>query len=220
MGSLAGSMNGSAQLTSTLSALHNLHTEANRLRPDDRAVYLQEIKDVGGLLAYIEPETSVVSGFLDQQRRIALAQQINAAILSECLDVGTGGKFSYCSVWGSKDNRAWGAGHASRNPSTTTRPIAKVVLCCLSCERLRVTTAQLQAHCSPIASHDPAVPIPLSSLSAALTDTPESEGRPVQSHLEQIVRRTHAIYATLHEHGIPTAPSWTGDAKGAGVSRI
>lgn len=47
---------------------------------------------------------------------------------------------------------------------------------------------------------------------------PESEGRPVQSHLEQIVRRTHAIYATLHEHGIDATPSWTGDAKGAGVS--
>jgi hypothetical protein len=84
MGSLAGGLNGHAELTSTLSALHNLHTEANRLRPEDRAVYLQEIKDVGGLLAYIEPETSVVSGFLDQQRRIALAQQINAAILSMC----------------------------------------------------------------------------------------------------------------------------------------
>lgn len=47
---------------------------------------------------------------------------------------------------------------------------------------------------------------------------PESEGRPVQSHLEQIVRRTHAIYATLHEQGIDAIPSWTGDAKGATVS--
>jgi len=46
-------------------------------------VYLQEIKDVGALFAYTEPETSILKGFLQQSRRIALAEQVNRAILSE-----------------------------------------------------------------------------------------------------------------------------------------
>lgn len=82
MGSLPGSSN-SSQLTNALAVLQDLWEEGNRLRPDDRAVYLGEIREASGLLAYTDPETSVVSGFLDQARRVALAQQVNAAILSE-----------------------------------------------------------------------------------------------------------------------------------------
>ncbi len=44
-------------------------------------MYLQETKDVCALLAYADPESSVLRGFLDQQRRIALAEQVNRAIL-------------------------------------------------------------------------------------------------------------------------------------------
>lgn len=83
LGSLNGSSASNSQLTAALAALQDLHTAAKRLRSDHRAVYLQEIKDVGALFAYVDPENSPVKGFLDQARRIALAQQVNAAILRE-----------------------------------------------------------------------------------------------------------------------------------------
>lgn len=53
------------------------------MNPADRAIYLQEIKDVGALFAYTDPESSILGGFLKQGRRIALAEQINRAILRE-----------------------------------------------------------------------------------------------------------------------------------------
>ncbi len=73
----------SVTLTHALTAAQGLHSEAKKLPPDVRAVYLQEIKDVGALFAYTEPETSILKGFLQQSRRIALAEQVNRAILSE-----------------------------------------------------------------------------------------------------------------------------------------
>lgn len=83
----------SMTLTHALSAAQGLHAEAKKLPAEDRAVYLQEIKDVGALFAYSEPETSILKGFLEQGRRIALAEQVNRAILCEwnwlsSLDVG------------------------------------------------------------------------------------------------------------------------------------
>lgn len=83
VGSIGSAGLGGAALEAALQALHRLHEEAKRLRPAHRARYLQEIKDVGGLFAYTDPGSSIVSGFLHQTRRIALAQQVNAAILSE-----------------------------------------------------------------------------------------------------------------------------------------
>ncbi|ORX36588.1 CTLH/CRA C-terminal to lish motif domain-domain-containing protein [Kockovaella imperatae] len=68
-------------LINALTAAQGLHTEAKKLPPEVRAVYLQEIKDVGALFAYTDPETSILKGFLDQNRRIALADQVNRAIL-------------------------------------------------------------------------------------------------------------------------------------------
>ena len=70
-------------LTNALTAAQELHAEAKKLPADVRAVYLQEIKDVGALFAYTDPETSILKGFLEQRRRIALAEQVNAAILGE-----------------------------------------------------------------------------------------------------------------------------------------
>jgi hypothetical protein len=70
-------------LTNALTAAQELHAEAKNLPPDVRAVYLQEIKDVGALFAYTDPETSILKGFLEQRRRIALAEQVNAAILGK-----------------------------------------------------------------------------------------------------------------------------------------
>lgn len=86
IGSLNGSTGGggSLALNVALTALQGLHADALRMPSAPRAVYLQEIKDVGGLLAYTDPENSTLGGFLDQARRIALAQQVNAAILREC----------------------------------------------------------------------------------------------------------------------------------------
>lgn len=68
-----------------MTAAQGLHAEAKKLPPDVRAVYLQEIKDVGALFAYTDPETSILSGFLAQDRRVALADQVNMAILGELL---------------------------------------------------------------------------------------------------------------------------------------
>lgn len=76
-------MASSLTLTNALTAAQGLHQEAKRLEAGERALYLQEIKDVGALFAYTEPETSILRGFLEQGRRIALAQQVNRAILRE-----------------------------------------------------------------------------------------------------------------------------------------
>jgi hypothetical protein len=51
--------------------------------PGDRATYLKELKNVGGLLAYQVPEKSSISKYLTMERREAVADQINRAILSE-----------------------------------------------------------------------------------------------------------------------------------------
>jgi hypothetical protein len=49
--------------------------------------------------------------------------------------------------------------------------------------------------------------------------TPDSEGRATQSYLEQIARRTSAVYETITEKDIDPQPIWAGtDAKGAGAT--
>lgn len=49
----------------------------------DRATYYKELENVGGLLAYQVPEKSSISKYLTMERREAVADQINRAILSE-----------------------------------------------------------------------------------------------------------------------------------------
>ncbi|RSH87315.1 hypothetical protein EHS25_003224 [Saitozyma podzolica] len=86
-GGAGAAAGGGVTLTHALTAAQGLHAEAKKLGPEDRAVYLQEIKDVGALFAYTDPETSILKGFLEQGRRIVLAEQVNRAILrSEGLD--------------------------------------------------------------------------------------------------------------------------------------
>ncbi|KAJ2923456.1 hypothetical protein H1R20_g13630, partial [Candolleomyces eurysporus] len=51
--------------------------------PKDREVYKQELKNVGGILAYKDPEESSVAKYLAYQRREAVADQINRAVLRE-----------------------------------------------------------------------------------------------------------------------------------------
>lgn len=85
--SFHGSQSFGADSTGTLqhalTAASGLHAEAGRLAdPADRAVYVREITEAGALFAYSDPEASPVGGFLKQERRIRLAQQVNRAILS------------------------------------------------------------------------------------------------------------------------------------------
>lgn len=68
-------------LQQALTAASGLHAEAALLDPSARAVYVREITDAGALFAYTDPEDSPVSGFLRQERRIVLAEQVNRAIL-------------------------------------------------------------------------------------------------------------------------------------------
>ena len=83
-------------LQHTLAAAQGLHLEAKKLKPEDRAVYLAEIKDAGALFAYSDPETSPLQGFLEQGRRIALAEQVNRAILRELSqEVLRAGSYTY-----------------------------------------------------------------------------------------------------------------------------
>ncbi|KAI0797987.1 CTLH/CRA C-terminal to lish motif domain-containing protein [Abortiporus biennis] len=59
----------------------NLYSEANSLAsPSDRAKYLAVLGDVGGLLAYSHPEESPMAPYLSQERREAIADQVEAAI--------------------------------------------------------------------------------------------------------------------------------------------
>lgn len=53
--------------------------------PKDREVYRQELKNVGGILGYKTPENSPVAKYLAYQRREAVADQINRAVLRESL---------------------------------------------------------------------------------------------------------------------------------------
>jgi hypothetical protein len=70
-------------LQHALTAASGLHAEAALLEPSIRAVYVREITEAGALFAYTDPDNSPVGGFLQQERRIALAEQINRAILSK-----------------------------------------------------------------------------------------------------------------------------------------
>ncbi|KAI0636966.1 hypothetical protein C8Q77DRAFT_1095367 [Trametes polyzona] len=60
----------------------SLYAEVARLpRPTDRAMYLDELGRVGGILAYSVPERSPLSDYMTLSRREAVADQIDRAIL-------------------------------------------------------------------------------------------------------------------------------------------
>jgi len=68
--------------TELLIRAQKLYSHVNSLRnPADRALYLKELINVGGLLAYTIPEKSPVARYLSQERRERVAEQINYAIL-------------------------------------------------------------------------------------------------------------------------------------------
>jgi len=71
-----------AKQTELLCRAQKLYSAANSLQnPSDRATYLKELGNVGGLLAYKHPEDSPMAKYLSQERREAVANQINSAIL-------------------------------------------------------------------------------------------------------------------------------------------
>lgn len=74
------------QQMALLSRAQKLYAYLNTLpNAADRAIYLKELENVGGLLAYKVPEKSSMAKYLTLERREAVADQINRAILSELL---------------------------------------------------------------------------------------------------------------------------------------
>ncbi|KAK0451040.1 CTLH/CRA C-terminal to lish motif domain-containing protein [Armillaria borealis] len=70
------------QQTALLKNAQKLYALANHLPcVDDREKYVKELQNVLGILAYIVPEESSVARYLSQERREAVADQINSAIL-------------------------------------------------------------------------------------------------------------------------------------------
>ncbi|KAG1756668.1 PQ loop repeat-domain-containing protein [Suillus paluster] len=75
-------MTGERYQTELILRAQKLYALVELLRkPEDRATYLKELENVGGLLAYKVPEISPMSKYLDQARRERVADQINRAIL-------------------------------------------------------------------------------------------------------------------------------------------
>lgn len=65
-----------------LARAQKLYVSAQMLEePVYRARYLEELGHVGGILAYTHPESSPMAKYLSQERREAVADQINNAIL-------------------------------------------------------------------------------------------------------------------------------------------
>ncbi|KAL0946622.1 hypothetical protein HGRIS_012818 [Hohenbuehelia grisea] len=71
-----------AQQEALLIRAQKLYAYANTLpNASDRATFLKELANVGGLLAYKYPEGSPMRIYLSQERREAVAGQVNRAIL-------------------------------------------------------------------------------------------------------------------------------------------
>lgn len=72
----------SAQQTALLHRAQRLYATVESLRDSrDRELYRRELNSVGGLLAYTVPEASPMAKYLSQERREAVAEQVNSAIL-------------------------------------------------------------------------------------------------------------------------------------------
>lgn len=70
-------------LHAALSHAVTLNTNVSKLPPYWRSMYLKELNNVMVLLAYTDLERSPVRKYLDQSRRVALAEQISSAIMCE-----------------------------------------------------------------------------------------------------------------------------------------
>ena len=75
----------SAHQTELLHRAQRLYAAVESLRDTrDRDIYRKELNQVGGLLAYTVPEASPIAKYLSQERREAVADQVNSAILCKC----------------------------------------------------------------------------------------------------------------------------------------
>lgn len=71
-------------LANLITRMQKLYVHVNALpKESDRKTYAEELDQVGGLLLYKVPEESPMSRYLSQERREAVADQINAAALCE-----------------------------------------------------------------------------------------------------------------------------------------
>ena len=71
-------------LSNLIARVQKLHALAKALpKESDRKTYTEELNQVGGLLIYKVPEESPMARYLSQERREAVADQINAAVLCE-----------------------------------------------------------------------------------------------------------------------------------------
>lgn len=74
-------------LSNLIARMQKLYVLVNALsKESDRKTYGEELDQVGGLLIYKVPEESPMARYLSQERREAVADQINAAVLCESLD--------------------------------------------------------------------------------------------------------------------------------------
>lgn len=64
-----------------LGAAQSLLIETNRLEPKYRALYLKELTEVSVVMAYPQPEISPAKAYLGIERRQALAEHVDVAIL-------------------------------------------------------------------------------------------------------------------------------------------
>ncbi|KAJ7940532.1 CTLH/CRA C-terminal to lish motif domain-containing protein [Mycena leptocephala] len=73
---------GDPKTAELLSKAQKLYVLASMLHsPAERAAYNKELRNVASLLAYPDPENSPVAKYLSQERREAVANQVNTAIL-------------------------------------------------------------------------------------------------------------------------------------------
>jgi CTLH/CRA C-terminal to LisH motif domain len=78
----SGEADGDAHLDRLLKHVHEIYDCAQALQdPHDRAEYQHELSAVSSLLAYKVPEQSPMAKYLTQERREAVADEINSAIL-------------------------------------------------------------------------------------------------------------------------------------------
>ena len=69
-------------LSNLITQMQKLYVLANALpKETDRKTYAEELDQVCGLLAYKVPEESPMARYLSQERREAVADQVNAAVL-------------------------------------------------------------------------------------------------------------------------------------------
>lgn len=79
---LSNSPKPSADPAEMLRRAQNLSVLVSELSvPDDQAIYMSELQSVSALMAYHVPEASPVAKYMSMEKREALAEQINRAIL-------------------------------------------------------------------------------------------------------------------------------------------